>query len=159
MAEHQKDAVVSSAAVTIIKPSRVVQCTDGPVEIFEKKHAQSAVVIKTPWTANVIPHALIVVGTRALAICDYLGEKLAFLFGITSPKYQYEIEEYYRQKKEDEDCKKKQKDEYAGWQADDKNVSVEVLSGSSPEKRNFEDPATPHPVDAKDNSKIPKERF
>lgn len=34
------------------------------------------------------------------AVCDYMGEKLASLFGITTPKYQYAIDEYYRVKKE-----------------------------------------------------------
>lgn len=29
-----------------------------------------------------------------------MGEKLASLFGITTPKYQYAIDEYYRIKKE-----------------------------------------------------------
>lgn len=33
-------------------------------------------------------------------VCDYMGEKLASLFGITAPKYQYAIDEYYRIKKE-----------------------------------------------------------
>lgn len=32
--------------------------------------------------------------------CDYLGERMASLFGITSAKYQYAIDEYYRIKKE-----------------------------------------------------------
>lgn len=32
--------------------------------------------------------------------CDYLGETLASLLGITTPKYQYAIDEYYRMKKE-----------------------------------------------------------
>lgn len=35
-----------------------------------------------------------------LTVCDYLGERLASLFGITTPKYQYAIDEYYRIKKE-----------------------------------------------------------
>lgn len=34
------------------------------------------------------------------AVCDYMGERLASLFGITTPKYQYAIDEYYRMKKE-----------------------------------------------------------
>lgn len=34
------------------------------------------------------------------AVCDYMGERLASLFGITTPKYQYAIDEYYRIKKE-----------------------------------------------------------
>lgn len=32
--------------------------------------------------------------------CDYLGERMASFFGITSAKYQYAIDEYYRMKKE-----------------------------------------------------------
>ncbi|XP_047184657.1 protein FAM177A1 isoform X2 [Scophthalmus maximus] len=37
--------------------------------------------------------------------CDYLGERMASLFGITSAKYQYAIDEYYRIKKEREEEK------------------------------------------------------
>lgn len=32
--------------------------------------------------------------------CDYLGERMASFFGITSAKYQYAIDEYHRMKKE-----------------------------------------------------------
>ncbi|XP_065256364.1 protein FAM177B [Emys orbicularis] len=36
--------------------------------------------------------------------CEFLGGKLAMLFGLNEPKYQYAIDEYYRtQKKESED--------------------------------------------------------
>lgn len=35
-----------------------------------------------------------------IAACDYLGERMASLFGITSAKYQYAIDEYNRIKKE-----------------------------------------------------------
>ncbi|XP_013886549.1 protein FAM177A1 [Austrofundulus limnaeus] len=42
-------------------------------------------------------------GTSTISVCDYMGEKLASLFGITSPKYQYAIDEYYRIKKEEEE--------------------------------------------------------
>ncbi|XP_048841978.1 protein FAM177A1-like [Brienomyrus brachyistius] len=43
------------------------------------------------------------VATSTLSACDYLGERMASLFGITSPKYQYAIDEYYRMKKEEEE--------------------------------------------------------
>lgn len=33
-------------------------------------------------------------GNSALSACDYIGESLANVLGITSPKYQYEIDEY-----------------------------------------------------------------
>ncbi|XP_061610194.1 protein FAM177A1-like isoform X6 [Phyllopteryx taeniolatus] len=38
--------------------------------------------------------------TSTLSACDYLGERMASLFGITSAKYQYAIDEYYKMKKE-----------------------------------------------------------
>ncbi|XP_030574427.1 protein FAM177A1 [Archocentrus centrarchus] len=41
--------------------------------------------------------------TSTISVCDYMGERLASLFGITSPKYQYAIDEYYRIKKEEEE--------------------------------------------------------
>nr|XP_005989240.1 PREDICTED: protein FAM177A1 [Latimeria chalumnae] len=43
------------------------------------------------------------VATSTLSVCDFLGEKMASLFGISTPKYQYAIDEYYRMKKEEEE--------------------------------------------------------
>ncbi|XP_026102551.1 protein FAM177A1-like [Carassius auratus] len=43
------------------------------------------------------------VATSTISVCDYLGEKMASLLGITTPKYQYAIDEYYRIKKEEEE--------------------------------------------------------
>ncbi|XP_041702964.1 protein FAM177A1 isoform X1 [Coregonus clupeaformis] len=43
------------------------------------------------------------VATSTISVCDYLGERMASLFGITSPKYQYAIDEYYRTKKEEDE--------------------------------------------------------
>ncbi|KAL6030459.1 hypothetical protein STEG23_004769 [Scotinomys teguina] len=37
------------------------------------------------------------------ALCDFLGEKIASVLGISTPKYQYAIDEYYRMKKEEEE--------------------------------------------------------
>ncbi|XP_039980524.1 protein FAM177A1-like isoform X2 [Xiphias gladius] len=41
--------------------------------------------------------------TSTISACDYLGERMASLFGLTSAKYQYAIDEYYRMKKEREE--------------------------------------------------------
>ncbi|XP_005810949.1 protein FAM177A1-like isoform X2 [Xiphophorus maculatus] len=41
--------------------------------------------------------------TSTISACDYLGERMASLFGITSAKYQYAIDEYNRIKKEKEE--------------------------------------------------------
>ncbi|NXD18734.1 F177A protein, partial [Nothocercus nigrocapillus] len=40
------------------------------------------------------------VATSTLSVCDFLGEKIASVLGISTPKYQYAIDEYYRMKKE-----------------------------------------------------------
>ncbi|XP_051511227.1 protein FAM177A1 isoform X2 [Myxocyprinus asiaticus] len=37
-----------------------------------------------------------------MSACDYLGERMASLFGITTAKYQYAIDEYSRAKKEED---------------------------------------------------------
>lgn len=50
-------------------------------------------------------------GTKVLNAVDYAGESLASFFGITTPKYQIEIDEYERIKEE----KKKIEDESVGW--------------------------------------------
>ncbi|XP_016410478.1 protein FAM177A1 [Sinocyclocheilus rhinocerous] len=41
--------------------------------------------------------------TSTISACDYLGERMASLFGITSAKYQYAIDEYSRSKREKEE--------------------------------------------------------
>ncbi|XP_036398824.1 protein FAM177A1 [Megalops cyprinoides] len=43
------------------------------------------------------------VATSTISVCDYVGERMASFFGVTSPKYQYAIDEYYRMKKEEEE--------------------------------------------------------
>ncbi|TNN49656.1 Protein FAM177A1 [Liparis tanakae] len=47
--------------------------------------------------------------TSTISACDYLGERMASLFGITSAKYQYAIDEYYRVKKEREEEKEEER--------------------------------------------------
>lgn len=41
-------------------------------------------------------------GTKVLAACDYVGEKLAAALGITTPKYSYEIQQIKKMQKERE---------------------------------------------------------
>ncbi|KAB1278343.1 Protein FAM177A1 [Camelus dromedarius] len=41
--------------------------------------------------------------TSVFLVCDFLGEKIASVLGISTPKYQYAIDEYYRMKKEEEE--------------------------------------------------------
>ncbi|XP_031558581.1 protein FAM177A1-like [Actinia tenebrosa] len=57
---------------------------------------------------------IVAVSTGALRVAECLGEKLAYVFGITSPKYQYVIDEYYRLKEieEEEEEREKREREY-----------------------------------------------
>lgn len=60
---------------------------------------------------------------------DYAGESLASFFGITTPKYQIEIDEYERLQEE----KRRLDDESAGWVP--KNVGGDIpLVMSEPSK-------------------------
>ena len=52
---------------------------------------------------------------NSLSYCDFFGEKLAWFFGITSPKYYYELEEYRREQEAEEERAKKEDIEIRGW--------------------------------------------
>jgi hypothetical protein len=52
-----------------------------------------------------------ILSTLPLKACDYMGEKLAWWLGITKPKFLYEIEEYNRIKKEQEEREKEDQTE------------------------------------------------
>ena len=71
-----------------------------------------------PKTLTWIPWAIYYtwfMGSSALTYCDYFGEKLAWFFGITSPKYYYELQEFERMKEEEEEEERKRKIEEHGW--------------------------------------------
>lgn len=48
-------------------------------------------------------------GNKVLAACDYVGEKVASVLGITTPKYNYEIEQFKKIKKEREKAVEEEK--------------------------------------------------
>jgi len=65
--------------------------------------------------------------------CDAAGEKLAWWFGITSPKYYYEIQEAIRMKEEEEKRKSRQDAEMSGWtnSVKENKVNTQDLAASS----------------------------
>ncbi|XP_041354532.1 protein FAM177A1-like [Gigantopelta aegis] len=89
-------------------PKRVLHFSDGILEEYssdedeDKPPPEPPVDPKTltwfPW----FWHYIVTVASRTLSAADLCGEKLAWFFGITSPKYQYAIDEYYRLKEEEE---------------------------------------------------------
>merc|ERR1712110_184215 len=55
-------------------------------------------------------------GSGFLGYCDFLGEKLAWALGITSPKYYYEIEDFKRSQEEEKEKQERMGVEVgAGW--------------------------------------------
>ena len=58
----------------------------------------NVVDVTTNEVINIMPAACLFITT----VCDYLGEKLAWFFGITTPRYGYVVEEWERMKLEEE---------------------------------------------------------
>ena len=84
-----------------------------------------------PKTLAWVPWALYLAwlaGTSTLAVCDSLGERLAWWLGITSPKYYYEIQEAKRMKREEEERLSRQDAEMAGWEKKQKEEGEVVSS-------------------------------
>lgn len=54
--------------------------------------------------------------------CDYVGEYLADMLGITSPKYQFEINEYNRMKEEEREIDRAVELEEGGWRSGSNNL-------------------------------------
>ena len=59
-----------------------------------------------------------------LAYADHWGEKLAWFFGITSPKYYWELEEFKKMEAEEEERKKKEAENNFGWTEREKTNEV-----------------------------------
>ncbi|XP_037523933.1 protein FAM177A1 [Rhipicephalus sanguineus] len=104
-------------------PRKVLHFSDGVLqedssEEYEPPLTAAPVVDPRtlPW-APFLLHWALQLGTQALAVCDYLGEHLANWFGITAPKYRYEIE--HGQVDDDEELKQE-----PGWQRPAELVQV-----------------------------------
>lgn len=74
-----------------------------------------------------VPSKLYGAARWALQTADFYGEKLAFFFGITSPKYSYEINQYKKMAKEEAFERLSATDE-SGWN-NSHSSTVTVSSG------------------------------
>lgn len=114
-------------------PRRILHFSDGILEEYstdedeveERKQKQLQEVelkkkqsIIDPKSLSWIPwmlHYTWFAGSTVFTYCDLWGEKLAWFFGITSPKYYYELEEFKRMEEEEADRKTKLENEMHGW--------------------------------------------
>ncbi|XP_052824313.1 protein FAM177B isoform X1 [Octopus bimaculoides] len=93
-------------------PKRVLHFSDGILEEYSTdEEEQPEVKTQTtldPRRVNVstlswlpwIWYYMVLVSAKTFNAADLCGEKLAWFFGITSPKYQYAIDEYYKEQEE-----------------------------------------------------------
>ncbi|CAH4034580.1 unnamed protein product [Pieris brassicae] len=106
--------------VIINKQMRVIHCCDGVEEEIEEtmldeinmspndvENIEPQTLSWGPWISYYTWKS----GTKLLKVVDYAGETLADFFGITTPKYQIEINEYERIQEEN----KRLEEESAGW--------------------------------------------
>ncbi|XP_038075282.1 protein FAM177A1-like [Patiria miniata] len=98
-----------NVTVGIRKPKRVIHFSDGVVEEYssdEDDESKKALAEPTtdPKTMTWLPYLwyyTVVAATKTVGACDFMGEKLAYFLGITSPKYQFAINEYNRLNEEE----------------------------------------------------------
>ncbi|XP_058453568.1 protein FAM177A1 [Malaya genurostris] len=104
--QHENDVEVQVRA-----PKRVLHFSDGTMEEFSDDEDQVDSVPRTEtnldeskmnW-GNWMLHKTCRLGSSVLAGCDYVGEGLASMLGITTPKYSLEIEEFKRMQAEQQE--------------------------------------------------------
>ncbi|XP_076754567.1 protein FAM177A1 [Xylocopa sonorina] len=111
------------------RPKRILHFSDGDYEEYSEDETDIPNTSKTvnqvdPKTLNWIPwawHRTTSFGNVILDGCDYVGEWLAGFFGITTPKYQFEINEFYRLQALENEMIRKQDLEMGGWNNKNKN--------------------------------------
>ncbi|KAK1128908.1 hypothetical protein K0M31_020044 [Melipona bicolor] len=114
------------------RPKRVLHFSDGDLEEYSEDETDAPPVNTTvtqvdPKTLDWLPWAwyqTTSIGSKVLDGCDYVGEWLAGFFGITAPKYQFEINEFYRLHALESEILRKQDLEMGGWNEHNKNNLV-----------------------------------
>ena len=71
-------------------------------------------------------------GSTTLGYCDFIGEKLAWWFGITSPKYYYELQEFQRMKEEEEEEESRRKVDEFGWSSAPTETALHDMPSHNP---------------------------
>ncbi|XP_018315796.1 protein FAM177A1 [Mycetomoellerius zeteki] len=111
------------------KPKRILQFSDGVMEEYSSEDEVDAPknkIVSQIDTKNMnwLPWAWYQttwLSSKMLDGCDYVGECLANFFGITAPKYQFEINEFYRLQALEKEMFHKQDLEMGGWNEQNRN--------------------------------------
>ncbi|XP_033733860.1 protein FAM177A1-like [Pecten maximus] len=91
------------------QPKRILHFSDGILEEYstdeEEEEKKPTEPLVNPKSLTWVPwfwYYTVLAASKTLKGADFCGEKLAWFFGITTPKYQYAIDEFYRLKEEEE---------------------------------------------------------
>ncbi|XP_022329318.2 protein FAM177A1-like [Crassostrea virginica] len=95
-------------------PRRLIYCSDGVLEEYstDEEDEKPPELTVNPKELTWMPwfwYYMVTAAKGTLYVADSCGERLASFFGITTPKYQYAIDEYYRLKEEEERDKEREK--------------------------------------------------
>ncbi|XP_034950250.1 protein FAM177A1 [Chelonus insularis] len=122
------------------QPKRILHFSDGDLVEYsdgeETDNSQESRELVDPksldWVSWTL-HQTSWFGSKVLEGCDYVGEALADFLGITSPKYQYEINEYNRLQKLQEEERAQELKEIEGWNPGNTNrtslIVADIRSG------------------------------
>ncbi|KAK5643664.1 hypothetical protein RI129_007509 [Pyrocoelia pectoralis] len=122
---------VESANIKVKIPKRILHFSDGTLEEYSEdeenitppnERTNNAAIVDSStlsWSSWLVYKSWSA-GEVALAACDYLGEHLAYFFGITTPKYWAEIEESKRMEAE----RIEQKKQAEGWSEPNSSTSI-----------------------------------
>lgn len=119
-------------------PRRVVHCSDGVYEEYstdeedlqeqrrQKEEMKKRALIDPkalPWLPWFI-HMSRLAGSTIFTYCDNWGERLAWTFGITSPKYYWEIQEFKKMQQEEEERKRELAENSKGWKQNEDGSEI-----------------------------------
>uniref|UniRef100_H2ZND0 Protein FAM177A1 n=1 Tax=Ciona savignyi TaxID=51511 RepID=H2ZND0_CIOSA len=97
-------------------PRRLIHCSDGVLEEYstdeEEEETEENLPLVDPSTlswGSYLWFWTVKSAFSGLAACDYLGEKFANFFGITSPKYQYELNQLKQMEEEEQEIEKEER--------------------------------------------------
>jgi len=144
MGKEKENTEVPTKNLETRKPKRILHFSDGTIEEYssEEEEEASPQVEKSEKRDLIDPrdlswlgwmsHGVWFAGSGFVGACDAAGEKLAWWFGITSPKYYYEMQEAIRMKEEEEKRKSRQDAEMSGWtnSVKENNVNTQDLASS-----------------------------
>lgn len=142
------------------KPRRILHFSDGVMEEYstdeeeeeeeKRKLNPSQMRVVDPKTMKWGPwlyYWMAYSGSSALSFCDYVGESLANTLGITSPKYQYELDEYNATLEEEKAEKEREKAEMAGWTTTAAAEPSDGIKHKIVDTSVLQEPALPQPLD------------